>query len=223
MVRLLTGYKTKTEAVYEALRESIISGELPPGKRLVIRDLANELDVSEIPVREALRRLETEGLIESTPYVGAVVSAPSIKDLQDIMAIRGALEALAAELSGPNLTGADIERLLEIASEMERCVDAERFWEYSKHDREFHSLLYSKCGNEKLLKAIEDLWTQSERARAIFNVVALSARQSLDEHRAMLDCLASQDFKGLSELVKAQKQRVGYELSSIASKYGPNI
>ncbi|MGB9866429.1 MAG: GntR family transcriptional regulator [Bacillota bacterium] len=211
-------HKTKAEEVYEALRSEIISGTLPPGARVVIREVASRFDVSEIPVREAMKRLESEGLVVSTPYVGTVVSSPSIQDLKETMVIRSALEALAARLSAPALTEADIDRLRELLAHMEECKTQRRFWDYSKADREFHSLLYSRCNNSKLLRLIEELWNRSERARAIFNVMTLSAEQSLQEHRQMLEAVLKRDYDLLAKVVSDQKIRVSIEVEDFVGK-----
>lgn len=219
-MKLLPQHKTKADSVYEALRDAIVSGELLPGRRVVIREVAATLGVSEIPVREALKRLEADGLIVSTPYVGAVVSSPSVRELEEIMEIRGALESLAAALSARRLTPGDLDRLDALLARMEDCARNQEYWEYSKADREFHALLYSRCDNQRLRRLIEELLSQSERARAIFHIHNVSTKASLQEHREMLEALRAGDCERLAEAVKRQRERVRAGLAEFAIKGG---
>lgn len=213
-------YKTKTRVVYETIRDAIISGNLRPATRIIIRTIAMELHVSETPVREALRQLESDGLVESVPYVGTIVSTPSIENLEEVMVIRANLEPLAAELSAPKLTESDINRLTEIIEGMARYEESGDFWEYSNLDRKFHRLLYSRCNNDKLLTLITELHSQSERARGVFRVATRSAKQSLNEHRAMLDAVRAKDTARLKDLIRLQTNRVSSELKNLAGKLG---
>ncbi len=219
-MRMVSDHRTKADGVYESLRDAIISGELAPGSRVVIRDVAAQLGVSEIPVREALKRLESEGLIVSTPYIGALVSIPSLRELEEIMEIRGTLESLAAVSSVENITEEDLAELSSLLEQMEKCADEQRFWDYSKIDRQFHRALYGRCSNEKLMKMLEDLWRQSERARAIFNVMTVSTRASLGEHKEMLEAVRSKDYERLERVVREQKARVRASLKNFADKNG---
>ncbi|NPV69959.1 MAG: GntR family transcriptional regulator [Firmicutes bacterium] len=219
-MKMVSDHKTKADTVYESLRDAIISGELAPGNRVIIRDVAAQLGVSEIPVREALKRLESEGLIVSTPYIGALVSIPSLRELQEIMEIRGSLESLAAVSSAKNMADDDIAELVQLLGEMEKCAAEQRFWDYSKVDREFHRVLCGRCDNEKLMKMLEDLWRQSERARAIFNVMTVSTKASLEEHKEMLEALRSKDYERLERVVREQRVRVRASLQNFADRNG---
>lgn len=209
---------TKANDVYESLRDAIISGELAPGTRLVIRKIALQLGVSDIPVREALKRLEVEGLVVFKPYAGATVSVPLLRELEEIMEIRGELESFAAASSVDNLTEEDVEELETLLKEMEKCADEGRFWDYSKADRQFHRVLCRRCSNETLIRMLMDLWSQSERARAIFNIMTVSIQASLAEHKEMLEAVRLKDAERLRKVVMKQRERVKISLENFMGK-----
>ena len=111
--------KTKNVAVYERLRQDIVKGKLKPGQKIVMRELAKELGLSETPIREAIRRLESEGYLRFTPHMGALVSELDEQELVEIFLIRIELEALATRLAAPSLTDKDIDFLKRKNCEME--------------------------------------------------------------------------------------------------------
>ncbi|MGE5485308.1 MAG: GntR family transcriptional regulator [Ignavibacteriales bacterium] len=216
-------HKTKSGIVYESLKSAIVGGDLLPGTRIIIHGVANALKVSEIPVREALRKLEADGLVKCTPYVGALVSVPSIEDLRETLVIRSVLEPLAARLSAPKLREKDVSRMSDLLDSMSTLVREQKYWDYSRVDREFHNVLYSRCGNRKLKDLIGDMWSQTERASGAFRAATVSAAQSLAEHTAMLDALRAKDFERLESLVSDQVLRVGSEVQNLAAQYGPLV
>src|SRR5574341_1579615 len=115
-------YRTMQEMVYDAIRDAVLSGRYPPGKRLVADEIARELGVSRMPVREALQRLQVAGLIAITRHKAAVVSELSEPDIVEIYHIRAVLDGLATRLAAPNLTPADHQTLLSLLEEMEAAV-----------------------------------------------------------------------------------------------------
>ena len=103
---MMVAFKTKNMAVYEALRQDIIDGRLKPSQKLIMSDLAKRFELSEIPVREAIRRLESDGIVEFTPHMGAVVSKIDESEFVEIYLIRIELEALANRLAVPQCDAA---------------------------------------------------------------------------------------------------------------------
>jgi len=146
------------DLVFEAIRSAIISGELPAGQRLRIRDLAAELGTSVMPVREAIRRLEEIGLAEAEPYRGAVVKGFTDKELLDLYSVRRMLETQATTLGIPELTAHDVERMETERASMTAAIDAEDAVEYLARDEAFLSIIYAASGNDVLLEVIGILW-----------------------------------------------------------------
>ncbi len=130
----LAPYRTKAELVYAQLREQILSGGLAPGQRITLAGLAKQLQVSVMPIREAIARLEQEGLITLAPHKDTHVTDLSVRDVTQLFDIRGALEALAARLAAQN----------DAASCAERLVEAERRMRAAYERRDFHSISCSQ-------------------------------------------------------------------------------
>jgi DNA-binding GntR family transcriptional regulator len=108
----------KSQAIYVALRERILSDDIAPGTRLVMRDVANEYAASDIPVREALRMLERDGLVETVPYRGATVTKLTAKEVEETYFIRAHLESIATGLAAERMTGAELAQLDGLMSRM---------------------------------------------------------------------------------------------------------
>jgi len=162
----LDNYKPLREIVFEHLREAIIGGNLRPGERLMEMQLAEEMGVSRTPVREAIRKLELEGLVIMVPRRGAYVSDLSIKDVAETYEIRAALEALAAGLAAERITADESEELERILVSIGQCIannDLERSIEL---DEQFHGVLYRASKNERLVQIINNLREQIQRFRA---------------------------------------------------------
>ena len=142
------------DAVADSLREQILDGTLASGLQLRQEDLARRFGVSRIPGREALGRLQAEGLVEHVPNCGSVVASRSVDELVEMLDIRIALETLAVRLAVPNLEPADIKAVREVMRRYD-ASDSPRQW--AELNLEFHLVLYRPCGRPRLLKMIEDL------------------------------------------------------------------
>lgn len=187
-------YKTKTEIAYSAIREAIISGMLLPGARIVIKEIAEELGTSEIPVREAIRLLEAEGLVEAPPHMGPRVTKISRDDIADMLPVRAALEAYATKLVCERMSAGLVSRdllssLSETLREMEIAVEQGNTAAYGQLNRRFHLLIYDSCGNEYLKNLIVTLWENTERARSLFAIIPEILATSLREHKQLKELL----------------------------------
>lgn len=143
-------YRTMARAVADFLRSAILSGRFAPGDRIEQDDLAHELDVSRMPVREALRILQSEGLLLLRPHRAAIVVSLRAEDIAEIFEIRALLEGRAAELAAPQLSTASLQRLREIYQEMDGLLDN---WDHDRWlhlNREFHMATYPAEGWERL-------------------------------------------------------------------------
>jgi DNA-binding GntR family transcriptional regulator len=142
------------DAVTDALREFILDGTLGIGVQLRQEDLAKRFSVSRIPVREALKRLEAEGLVEHFPNRGSVVATRSVEDLLETLDIRIALERRALELAIPNMTAKDFKAAREVMAQYDRSMSPRQWTELNL---QFHLTLYRPCRRMRLMKMIEDL------------------------------------------------------------------
>ncbi|NPV71033.1 MAG: GntR family transcriptional regulator [Firmicutes bacterium] len=200
-------YRTKNQMVYTALREAIVSGRLQPGARLVIKELALSLGTSGIPVREAIKTLEAEGLVEVTPHVGPRVAGISIEGLKQALPVRAQLEAYATETAAPNVGAAELQQLEAVIDEMASAVSSNDPYAYGTLNRRFHLTIYAVCGNEFLRKMINDLWEKTERARSLFPMMPEILADSLEAHRKIVRLLRERRIEELREFAYQHKKR----------------
>ncbi|WP_353816564.1 GntR family transcriptional regulator [Agromyces sp. SYSU T00266] len=146
------------DQVFEAIRAAIVSGELPAGHRLRIRELADELGTSVMPVREAIRRLEEIGLAEALPYRGAVVKEFTDTELLELYTVRHWLETKATILGVARLSTADIARMQAEYEAMAAAVADRAAVEYLDRDEAFLTIIYEAANNAVLLELIRTLW-----------------------------------------------------------------
>lgn len=182
--------KSLREIVFETIRNAIVQGDLKPGERLMEVQLAKELGVSRTPVRESIRKLELEGLVKMIPRKGAYVTPMSIKDLQEMMQIRGALESLVAELAAENATEEEIAAMRENNQKFEDSVlinDEEGIIDY---DIAFHEILYKACRNERLRQMIHTLREQMQRIRVEYVHNVDNKKPLTGQHQAIIDNIA---------------------------------
>ena len=200
-------FKTKNAAVYEALREGIIDGQLKPGQKIIMSEVAKKFGLSEIPVREAIRRLESDGFVELTPHVGAVVSKIDERELVETYLIRIELEALATRLAAPHVTSHDIGFLEQKNREMKIAINKNMPEKLGRLNKEFHLRIYQAAPYPYLLKLISDLWEKVERTQSVFAYVPERATASVEEHTKIITALRSKDTLLAENLIKQQKNR----------------
>ena len=175
---------TKKQLVSMNLREEIIKGKYKPNERLIITKIAERFGVSQIPVREALQQLASDGYIIFSPHTGAMVKSISLNELREIFEIRITLEALATELSINNVSDTNIQEIEEIIIESENA-DIES---YPYYNRKFHEKIYYFSNNHRLLKIISDLWDNSTRYPNLFKQ-DIDIKTSIKEHRDILNAI----------------------------------
>lgn len=199
--------RTKNVAVYNRLRQAVIKGKLKPGQKLVMADLAKSFGLSETPVREAIRRLESEGYVDFTPHTGAVVTEIDERQIVEIYLIRTELEALAARLAGPHVTERDIDFLVRKNAEMESAAREGRYESLGALNKEFHLRIYKAAPFPRLYRMICDLWDTFQRWPSVFSYVPERALASVEEHKRIVEALRTRDQDLTDRLVKAQKAR----------------
>lgn len=177
-------YRTATEYVEATLRQAILTGALPPGSPLRQEELAATFKVSRMPIREALRQLEAQALVDFEPHKGAVVVEITPEDAADNYAIRSALEPAAFRHSLPNLAARDFDLAEDLIEEMDTETDESRLGELN---RRFHMTLYARAGLPRLLALTAQHLAGADRY-LLFHVAAFGrAHLRQDEHRALLD------------------------------------
>jgi DNA-binding GntR family transcriptional regulator len=183
-------FRTATEYVESTLKEAILTGALPGGTPLRQEDLAAEFGLSRMPIREALRQLEAQALVDFYPHRGAVVTEISAAEGADNYAIRGALEPAALRLSVPNLTTDDLKRAREIVDEMDAESGQAQLGELN---RRFHMTLYSRAGRPRLLTLVDQHLAAADRFLR-FHLAAMGRNHlSQEEHRGMIDACSARD------------------------------
>lgn len=210
--------KTKAKMIYDDLKHRILSGELKADARLVIHQLAVSYDSSDIPVREALKELAAEDLIEMSPHKGSRVKRLSVKEMQDMLEIRQNLEPLAARLAAENATPELITALEDIHKRSEKAAKAENYSEYSNINREFHQLIVEASDNTYLKKILSELLSNERRTKTIFDLFPEMVAISLKEHRQMINLIEKKKGQEISDLMLAHKSRSYGKLQDYFSK-----
>lgn len=185
--------------VAEQIRAAILNGEYQPGSWLRQQHLADVLGVSQIPVREALKELTVEGLVEHIPYKGVRVLATKVEDIEDIYAQRIFLEGRAARLAASQITPEELEHLRQLHAEMQDNLSPEQIAAYRRLNRRFHELIYTASRRQYLIRVLTQLWaTYPTMLWGNFAQTAVSplpARDATDqqEHAAIIHALACHD------------------------------
>jgi DNA-binding GntR family transcriptional regulator len=186
-------FKTKQDYVYEQLYEAILSGRFKPGEHLVLEELGEELGTSRTPLREAIRRLQTEGLVDSTPHRGAVVADLSVEELIELYHIRAVLEGLAARLATENLSDEELTQLQDIFDETRRELDPSNPVRFEEFNRPFHEIIYQGANAPFLYEMIINLYTKTGLYRHLSLRSTGRVQDVLDEHHRILDALLARD------------------------------
>jgi DNA-binding GntR family transcriptional regulator len=181
------GYVSKTDMVAALIRELIITGELAAGRPLRQRDLADRFGVSQTPVREAMRRLESEGLVIGDTHRGFTVVEPDQGPVEENFQIRAALESLGAALAASKIDAAGIARLVELNDRMRALPDGDP--RYAGLNREFHFAVYEHSRSPLLMSLMRLLWAALRGGPQVHRTHAESARQ----HDAILAALRAGD------------------------------
>ena len=190
-------YRSKTDAAYTELRTRILDGRLEPSSPLNQEQLAAELGISTTPLREALRRLESEGFVLMPAHRDVVVTPLDPTELRVIYDVRRELDAFAAGLAAVNHTEEDAERMRTTCTSLRsRSGDAIR------RNRAFHRAIYLASHNDVLIEILDTLWDRSDRYRRFTKGFA-SDRMVIEEHEALLEVVLSRDAAGARELMYA--------------------
>ena len=179
-------YLPLRDVVFNTLRQAILRGELKPGERLMEIQLANKLGVSRTPIREAIRKLELEGLVLMIPRKGAEVAEITEKSLRDVLEVRRALEELSVQLACEKITKEEIRELERVAKEFQQVVKSSDITEIAEVDVRFHDIIYTATDNQKLIQLLNNLREQMYRYRVEYLKRDGVFPQLIAEHEAII-------------------------------------
>ena len=195
-------YLPLRDVVFNTLRQAIITGEFAPGERLMEISLANRLGVSRTPVREAIRKLELEGLVIMIPRKGAQVARITEKNLRDVIEIRTVLEEFAAVRACERIDQSGLHDLRQAQEDFIRSVEKGDILDIVDKDETFHDTIFRATNNDRLISIINNLREQFYRYRMEY-VKDIRQRSNLvEEHRELLDAISSRDSIKAKELMK---------------------
>ncbi|OUQ49442.1 GntR family transcriptional regulator [Lachnoclostridium sp. An118] len=184
-------YLPLRDVVFNTLRQAILRGELKPGERLMEIQLANKLGVSRTPIREAIRKLELEGLVLMIPRKGAEVAEITEKSLRDVLEVRRALEELAVELVCEKITEEQIQDLKDAAEEFKESLESGDITRIAEADVKFHDVIYMATDNQKLIQLLNNLREQMYRYRVEYLKRSDFHQQLIDEHEEIIETIES--------------------------------
>jgi DNA-binding GntR family transcriptional regulator len=187
-----TDTASKSQRAYAWIRERIARNEFGAGYRLVLGPIAEALDMSVVPVREAIRRLEAEGLVTFERNVGARVTVIDESEYVFTMQTLGLVEGAATAMSAPLLTSADLDRAAQVNDRMQRLLEHFDAHVFTQLNQQFHSVLYEPCPNPHILDLVHRGWGRLSNLRdSTFAFVPGRAHHSVEEHTEILDLIRS--------------------------------
>ncbi len=212
-------YLPLRDVVFNTLRQAILRGELQPGERLMEIQLAQRLGVSRTPVREAIRKLELEGLVLMIPRRGAEVAEITRQDLEDVLEVRAALEELAVKDACEHITDEQLQDLKKAANEFKRSLEGTDLVACAEADIHFHEIIYAATNNKRLVQMLNNLREQMYRYRMENLKDKRTYRTLVEEHDAIRRALKKHDEEkaGAAINVHIENQRRSI-LASIMEK-----
>jgi DNA-binding GntR family transcriptional regulator len=196
-------YATKSDFAYTRIRESILSGEFEPGMVLQQSLLARTIGISTTPLREALRRLKSEGLVELDAHRDARVAPLTAEEARDLVEVRLSLDPLAVALAAERRTKEDIRRMRELVKAVKPLLSNPSMYDLVSH-RAFHQALYEASHNDLLISTLDGLWDKADRYRRLGLEVVRSQEerdQKDREHHQLVDAIARGDSDGAAEVM----------------------
>ena len=204
------------DAAYEQIRRRILDNDWPPGHRALEHEIAADLGMSRTPVREALLRLQNEGLVEVIPRHGMRVLPVSGNDMQEIYQILTALECMAAELLAARKPSAkELAPLVDATKAMDTALKADDLTAWAAADERFHQHLVDLAGNRQLQATVLNYWDRAHRARMFSLRLRPKPVTSTKEHMQMVERLRAGDAEGAARVTRAHRERARHELVAI--------
>lgn len=196
----MSEYLPLRDVVFNTLRQAILRGDLKPGERLMEISLANKLGVSRTPVREAIHKLEQEGLVLMIPRRGAEVAQITEKSLRDVLEVRGALEELAVRLACERMTGQALGELNRAAERFEKTLGSLDITSVAEADVAFHDVIYMATDNQRLIALLNNLREQMYRYRVEYLKRGECHAQLLSEHQEIIEAITNKEVERAVEV-----------------------
>lgn len=194
-------YLPLRDVVFYTLRQAILKGELEPGERLMEMQLAEQLGVSRTPIREAIRKLELEGLVLMIPRRGAIVAKITEKDLRDVLEVRSSLERLSTELACERMQDETIAELKQAQEAFKEALNQNDITLQAQRDVEFHDVIYKATGNLRLIQMLNNLREQMYRYRLEYLKHDLAHQTLIEEHEAIIEALSKRDKETATKII----------------------
>ncbi|HIQ98813.1 MAG TPA: GntR family transcriptional regulator [Candidatus Scybalocola faecavium] len=195
-------YLPLRDVVFNTLRDAILRGDLEPGERLMEIALANRLGVSRTPIREAIRKLELEGLVVMIPRRGAQVASITQKDLQDVLEVRTSLEDLAVRLACERIRPEQVDQMKEALKNFEAALKGTDVTVIARADVDFHDVIFSSTGNARLVQILNNLREQMYRYRLEYLKDFSSHERLLQEHKELLAAIEGHDQENAARIIR---------------------
>lgn len=195
-------YLPLRDVVFQTLRKAILTGELMPGERLMEIHLAQKLGVSRTPIREAIRKLELEGLVMNIPRRGAQVAEISERGLRDVLEVRRALDTFCAELACERISDEEKEALKKACKDFEDAVETKDVTVIAKADVAFHDIIVGATGNERLVALLNNLAEQMYRYRFEYIKDVSQHGKLIEEHRVLMDAILKGNIIGARDAAR---------------------
>ena len=198
----ISEYLPLRDVVFKTLREAILKGDLAPGERLMEIKLANQLGVSRTPIREAIRKLELEGLVVMVPRKGAEVAKITEKDLRDVLEVRASLEELAISLACERITDEKIAELNDALEQFRTVIKGKDVTKIAQMDVAFHDVIFEATQNARLVQMVNNLREQMYRYRLEY-LKDFSTHSRLDEeHVKIFEAVSARDIERATALIR---------------------
>jgi DNA-binding GntR family transcriptional regulator len=198
-----------------ALRERILRGDYPEGEPLRQDAIADELGVSRIPVREALRQLEAEGLVTFSPHRGAVVSSLSLEEIDELFQLRADIECDLLRRAIPKMTPEQLDRATEVLDEFQDALGAGEATRWGPLNWHFHAALYAPANRNFTMGVLQKLHQHSDRYFRMQVLLAHGGIRANDEHRGIVAAIVRQDVDGASQLMQQHILGAGASLLAL--------
>lgn len=190
------------DVVFNTLRQAILIGELKPGERLMEIHLADRLGVSRTPIREAIHKLEREGLVTIVPRRGAEVAQITEKSMNDVLEVRRALDALCVELACDRITEEGLENLRAACDNFEQCVKTKDSKKIAQADVALHDIIVQATGNQRLIQLVNNLSEQMYRYRFEYIKDSSQHKTLIEEHRIIYQSIVQKDKETAAEAAR---------------------
>ena len=194
-------YLPLRDVVFNTLRKAILRGELKPGERLMEIQLANKLGVSRTPIREAIRKLELEGLVLMIPRKGAEVAQITEKNMQDVLEVRKALEELSVQLACERITPEQVEEMKMAAEYFRKVLKSGDVTKIAEADVKFHDIIFAATNNQRLITLLNNLREQMYRFRVEYLKQKECYPQLLEEHDKLIALISGGEVEEACELM----------------------